>query len=110
MRYTPSGDAIAKFSIAVSWKTKDKEGTDWVPLAAYGKLAEVCGKHLSTGSRVRVTASYSTRKYEKGGKTIYAHEFKCAEVEFLSGSREAKAPDPDNDGPAEPPIGDDIPF
>ncbi|MBT9516739.1 MAG: single-stranded DNA-binding protein [Methyloversatilis discipulorum] len=29
-RYAPNGEAICNFSIACGWKTREKEGTEWV--------------------------------------------------------------------------------
>ena len=38
-RYLASGDPVANITIAVGWKSKDKEGAEWVNVTAFGKLA-----------------------------------------------------------------------
>ncbi|HAG51290.1 MAG TPA: single-stranded DNA-binding protein, partial [Deltaproteobacteria bacterium] len=49
IRYTPSGTAIANFTMATSENYKDKDGqkqerTEWHRIVAFGKLAEICGE------------------------------------------------------------------
>lgn len=64
VRYSPSGDAVCSFSIAVGWKTKDKEGTEWVSISAFGKLAEICGEYLKKGKQVYIAGRFNTQKYQ----------------------------------------------
>lgn len=64
VRYAPSGDAICSFNIAVGWKTKDKEGTEWVSISAFGKLAEICGEYLKKGKQVYIAGRFNTQKYQ----------------------------------------------
>ncbi|MCV6900968.1 single-stranded DNA-binding protein, partial [Escherichia coli] len=59
MRYLPSGEAVATFSIATTETWKDKSGskqerTDWHRVEFIGKLAEVCGEYLKKGAPVYV--------------------------------------------------------
>lgn len=54
-RYAASGDPVCSFRIAVGWKTKEKEGAEWVSITAFGKLAEICGQYLAKGSQVFVS-------------------------------------------------------
>ena len=83
IKYLPSGDAICNFRVASGWKTKDKEGTEWVPVTAFGKLAEICGEYLKKGSKVLVVGRWTTRSWEKDGEKRYATELKADEVHFL---------------------------
>ena len=57
MRYTPSGQAVTSFSVAVSENyTKDGEkvkSTIWVRVSAWGKLAEVCNQYIKKGKLVQ---------------------------------------------------------
>ena len=57
MRYTASGTAVAKFSLATSRKFTGKDGqkqekTEWHRIVAWAKLAEICGQYLSKGKQV----------------------------------------------------------
>ena len=85
-RYMPSGEAIASFSIAVGWKSKDKEGTEWVNITAFGKLAEICEKYLAKGSQVFIQGRFKTDKYEKDGETKYSTKIVADRMQML-GSR-----------------------
>lgn len=57
MRYTPSGQAVTSFSVAVSENyTKDGKkvkSTIWVRVSAWGKLAEVCNQYIKKGKLVQ---------------------------------------------------------
>lgn len=92
-RVTPNGDAVTNFSIACGWKTKTKEGTEWVNVSAFGKLAEICGQYLDKGSQVFVQGKMKTEKYEdKSGVTKYSTKIAADTVQFLGSAREVDAP------------------
>jgi single-strand DNA-binding protein len=90
LRFTASGDAIANFSIACGWKTKDKEGTEWVNITVFGKLAEVCGKYLKKGSQVYVSGSMRTEKYtdKVTGVEKYSTKIVADKMQMLGGKSE----------------------
>ena len=46
VRYLPSGEVMVNIAIAVGWKSKNKEGTEWVPIKFFGKLAEIVEQYL----------------------------------------------------------------
>jgi single-strand DNA-binding protein len=60
LRYLPSGDPVAKFSIATTdYRSNGDAGgftgtTEWHRIALYGKQAEVAGQFLKKGSQVYV--------------------------------------------------------
>jgi single-strand DNA-binding protein len=93
-RVTAGGDAICSFSLAVGWKTKTKEGTEWVNVSTFGKLAEICGQYLEKGSQVYVQGKMKTDKYEdKAGVTKYITKISADNVQFLGkGSAPITAP------------------
>lgn len=138
LRYTPSGQAVANFSIACneSWKDKEsgekQERTEWIRLQAWGRLAEIAGEYLKKGAQVYVAGRMQTRKYEKDGEEKYITEVVMTELKML-GSREGGGgyQPKDEDAPPEarrsggrtdasqrqkslptdaPPFDDDIPF
>lgn len=97
-RYLSSGDAVCNFRIAVGWKGKDKEGAEWVPCTAYGKLAEICGEYLRKGSQVFVSGRFITRKWQdKDGNDRYTSEINLDRMQML-GSKAGS----DADRPAAP--------
>lgn len=76
VRSMPSGDPVAKFSIAVSDAYKDKNSgqmvdkTTWVNIVATGKVAEICERYLKKGSWIHAETKMEVRKWddEKGNK------------------------------------------
>ena len=59
MRYLPSGEAVASFSVATTEQWKDKSGakqerTDWHRIEFIGRTAEVCGEYLKKGAPVYI--------------------------------------------------------
>lgn len=90
LRVTPAGDSVANFSIGCGWKTKSKEGTEWVNVSAFGKLAEICGQYLTKGSQVFVQGKMKTEKYEdKSGVTKYSTKIAAETVQFLGKGKES---------------------
>ena len=103
VKYTAGGDAVANFNIACSERWKDKQGnpqerTEWVRIVAFGRLAELCGEHLSKGRQVYVEGKLATRSYEKDGVTRYVTEIKAQEVRFLGARGEGAGDGPERGG------------
>lgn len=96
-RFMPNGDAVCNFSIAVGWKSKEKEGTEWVRINSFGKLAEICGKYLTKGSQVYIAGRMSTRKWQdKDGADRYSTEINADQMQMLGGKPEGGEPARDN--------------
>jgi len=94
VRYTPSGVAVANFSIATSeeWKDKDsgekQERTEWHRIVAWRRLGEICGEYLSKGRQVYVEGRIQTRSWDdKDGNKKYMTEIVASDIQFL-GSRD----------------------
>lgn len=88
VRYLPSGDPVANFSVATSEQWKDKSGnkqerTEWHNIAVFGKLADIAKQILHKGSAVYVEGRIQTREWEAqdGSKRksteIHAHNFQA---------------------------------
>jgi single-strand DNA-binding protein len=93
LRYSPGGDAFCNFSIACGWKTKDKDGAEWVRATAFGKLAEICGQYLKKGSQVYIAGRLTTRKWKnKEGVDQYSTEINVDQMQMLGGKSESDAP------------------
>ncbi|CAB4121803.1 Ssb Single-stranded DNA-binding protein [uncultured Caudovirales phage] len=93
LRYSPGGDAFCNFSIAVGWKSKEKEGAEWVRATAFGKLAEICGQYLKKGSQVYIAGRMTTRKWKnKEGVDQYSTEINVDQMQMLGGKSESDAP------------------
>jgi single-strand DNA-binding protein len=139
VRYTPSGQAVANFTVATNEAWTDKAGqkqerTEWHRVVVWGKAAENCGEYLSKGRSVYVEGRLQTREWtNKEGAKQYTTEIVAnpvGGVVFLGGgerggrgaSRGAAAPADDFGGPppgidegssgggGPKPAEDDIPF
>lgn len=115
MRFLPDGSPVANFSIACGWKTKDKEGAEWVAVVVFGKLAEICGQYLKKGSQVFVQGKMRTEKYTKDNVERYSTKIVAERMQMLGGKSEGSSGTPASAGaPTPPPMesmsDDDIPF
>ncbi|AFY01270.1 single-stranded DNA-binding protein [Bdellovibrio bacteriovorus] len=83
-----SGSTVARLNLATSesW-VKDgqrQERTEWHRITVWGKLAEICGKHLSKGRQVYVEGKLQTRQWEdQQGQKRYTTEIVASTVQFL---------------------------
>jgi single-strand DNA-binding protein len=123
VRYTPSGLAVANFSIATSEAWTNKEGeketrTEWHRIVAFGKLGEICGEYLAKGKQVYIEGRIQTRDWEdKEGIKRYTTEIVASQMLMLgtkdSGDTYRPSSPDTGGGPASPvqgPEDDDIPF
>jgi single-strand DNA-binding protein len=89
VRYTPSGAAVANFSIATHEAWQDKSGqkqerTEWHRIVVWGKTAENCNQYLTKGRQVYVEGRLQTRQWQdKEGQTKYTTEVQAQTVQFL---------------------------
>jgi len=75
MRYTPSGQGVTDFSVAVNEQFTDSTGekvkkTVWYKVTTWGKLAEVCNQYVHKGDRVFVTGRLQADP-QTGGPRIW---------------------------------------
>ena len=98
VRYLPSGNPVANFSIATSENYTDRNGTkqertDWHNIVVYGKQAELCGQYLKKGRQVFVEGRISYRNYEAkdGSGKRYVTDIVAQRVQFLGGRAGAGA-------------------
>jgi single-strand DNA-binding protein len=121
VRYTPSGVAVANFSMATSeeWKDRDsgekKERTEWHRIVAWRRLGEICGEYLRKGSQIYIEGKLQTRDWEdRDGNKRYTTEIVAQNMQMLdSPAREGRAQSEEERYPVEEPISipdDDIPF
>ena len=93
LRYTPSGTAVATFSLATTERYKDREGnkqtkTEWHNIVAWRQLAEICGKYLHKGKQIYVEGKIQNRSYDdRDGNKRYISEVVVNEMQML-GSRD----------------------
>lgn len=93
VRYIGDGTPVCSFSLAVGWKTANKDVTEWVPAVAFGKLAEICGEYLSKGKQVYVEGRWNTQKFQdkETGADRYQTRLVLDQMQML-GSKDEAAP------------------
>lgn len=69
LRYTPSGRAVANFSIATTDRWKDKDGqnqerTNWHNIVLWGRQAEIAKDYLRKGKQIYLEGRIQTRSYD----------------------------------------------
>ena len=72
-RTSQSGKQVARYTLAVDRKGKDK-GADFIRCVAFDRTAEFAGKYLNKGMKIAVTGTIHTDSYEKDGQKIYSTE------------------------------------
>lgn len=86
LRYTTSGIAVARFTLAVNRNYKnqdDEKQADFIPITVWRNTAENCAKYLSKGRMVAVAGRIQTGSYEQDGQRRYTWEVVADEVRFL---------------------------
>ncbi len=89
-----SGQTVARFNIATSDSWVDREGTrqertEWHRVVVWGRLAEICGKHLSKGRQCFIEGRLQTRSWEdQQGQKRYTTEVVANNVQFLGAPSE----------------------
>lgn len=105
LRYTPSGAPVANFTLAVDRKFAKNDETDFIPVVAWRRLAEICNEFLHKGKLVAVEGRLQTRSYEdREGQRRKAFEVVADEMQMLDrgqgggggggGGRRQQAPAP----------------
>jgi single-strand DNA-binding protein len=88
MKYTPSGQALARVLLAVDRYGKDgKKSTDWIRLVLWGRNAENAARFLGKGSPVavmgRISSEFWERETDDGKKSQLTTEVVVEQIDFL---------------------------
>jgi single-strand DNA-binding protein len=89
LRYLPTGQAVANFSLAVNraYATQSgerKEEVTFIRIVAWAKLAEICNEYLKKGSPVCVEGRLQSRSWEaQDGTKRSTIEVIASSVQFL---------------------------
>jgi single-strand DNA-binding protein len=98
IRYSQSGTAVANLNIAISSGYGEHKKTDFIPIVAFQKLAEICGNNLTKGSQILVEGRIQVRNYEtQDGQKRYVTEVIAQNIEFM-GSKKHSDGQADNSG------------
>jgi single-strand DNA-binding protein len=89
IRYTPSGTAVASFSIATNYRAKDQDGnftdkTEWHNIVAFGQKADLASEYLAKGKLVYIEGRIQTRVVEdQNGQKRYFTDIVCSNLQML---------------------------
>lgn len=87
LKYTPSGVAMARFTLAVNRTFTNQQGekeADFINCLVWRKQAENAANYLSKGSLCGVEGRIQTGSYEgQDGKRIYTTDVVADSVQFL---------------------------
>ncbi len=81
LKYSASGTAIARFTLAVNKFGKDE--ANFINCVAFKKTAEALANYTKKGSLIGVVGSIETGSYEKDGVKRYTTDVLCNSVQFL---------------------------
>jgi single stranded DNA-binding protein (ssb) len=94
VKYTPSGVAVAKFTLATTERFKDNSGEwqdrcEWHSVLAWQRLAEIVGEYVHKGTKLYLEGKLQTSSWEdrNSGERKYRTEIVAREIVLL-GSRE----------------------
>lgn len=111
LRYTPSGAAVATFTLAVNRTFANQQGekeADFIPIVVWNKQAENCANYIGKGSQVALDGRIQVRSYEtQEGQRRWVTEVVAGSVQFLD-SRGKKESNPVNQGDSS--FGNEIDF
>ncbi len=125
VRTTPSGQPVAKFSLATNRRRKDRDGnrvdeTEWHNIVCWGRQAEIAGEYLTKGKQIYVEGRIQTSSWEdrQSGEKKYRTEIICENFQMLGtrgeggggGGYRAQSPSAPSESLGGPPEDDDIPF
>jgi len=91
VKYTQSGMAVTRISLATTSVRKDRDGntqerTEWHRVVFFGKLGEIAGEYLRKGSQVYIEGSIRYDKYTgQDGVEKYSTDIIADEMQMLGG-------------------------
>ncbi len=95
VKYTQTGMAVARFSLATSDRVKDKDGnwqdrTEWHNLVAFQRTAEIASEYLKKGNKVYIEGRLHSDSWDdkETGQKKYRTEIIINDLVLLGGPRD----------------------
>jgi single-strand DNA-binding protein len=124
LKYTPSGAAVAEFSLACTVRRKGQEpGTEWVQCSLWADRGEALARLLTKGSAITVIGEVSTHAWldRQTGEARSKLRCRVVEIELQGRGKEhaeapaasppaGRAPAASGGAPEQGGFDDDIPF
>lgn len=115
LKTTGTGQKVANFSVAITEKYKDRNGTqqektEWVNVVIWGPVADICAKYLTKGSSVYIEGKLQTTSWEdSNGQKRYKTELNGQVMQMLGGKSDFQQKDTGQHNNA-PEYFEDMPF
>jgi single-strand DNA-binding protein len=113
IRYSPAGTAMVSFSVAINRKFRKGESEDlteavtFLPVRAYGKMAEDAGKYLGKGRAVLVDGELRSSEWkDKESGQSRSMLYVAAQKIIYLGKANGQSPPPEEQAGAD----SDVPF
>lgn len=102
LKYTTSGLAIAKSSIATSYKYKDNQGNQkeevcFLEFAIMGRMGEIANQYLSKGSKVLLEGRLALEQWsDSSGQNRSKHSLRVENMKMLGNKSDTNCEDNKN--------------
>tara|TARA_Y100001960_G_C14645921_1_gene813350 strand:+ start:99 stop:560 length:462 start_codon:yes stop_codon:yes gene_type:complete len=89
LRYTPNGDSVASFSLAVSNRYTNRDGqqiddTEWFRINAWGSRAEFVGNYIKKGMNIYAEGRLKSNLYQdNAGETKVSLDVNAFEIQIV---------------------------
>jgi len=89
LRYTPSGDSVASFNLAVNENYTNREGqqvdqTQWFRISVWGRRSEFVGNYIKKGMQVYAEGRIKSNLYtDNSGETKVSLEVNAYDVQIV---------------------------
>lgn len=114
LRYTPSNQAVATFTLAVNRNFKKQDGereADFINCVIWRQQAENLANWAKKGMLVGITGRIQTRNYEgQDGKRVYVTEVVAESFQVLESRNQQNSNDPFGNSNPMDISDDDLPF
>lgn len=86
LKYTTSGLATTRFSLAV--RGNDKDSTIWIKIVAWKNMAETITRYVKKGDLIGIIGRVNVRQYTKGDEKRTICEVVADRVDFCDNKKE----------------------
>lgn len=94
LRYTQSGKAYCRFTLAVN-RPFNRDEADFINCVAWNKEAELIAEYLRKGRRALIQGRLNVGNYEKNGERVWTTDVVVSSFEFVD-SMNARNQDTNN--------------
>lgn len=105
LRYTPNGNAVGRFSLAVNRRVPNQNGeriADFINCVIWNKPAETLAQYTKKGSLIGVQGRIQTGSYEnQQGQKVYTTDVVVENFDFLETKSATQQHDSSNAGPTQ---------